>query len=93
MYFKQHITAYRFINSKNNSKVGVGMEKVDRRITKTKKAILCAYLSLLQTKGADSISVSDITKKADINRATFYAHYKDKFELLEQSIKEVLDDL
>ncbi|MDE5053288.1 TetR/AcrR family transcriptional regulator [Niallia taxi] len=69
------------------------MEKVDRRITKTKKAILHAYLSLLQTKGADSISVSDITKRADINRATFYAHYKDKYELLEQSIKEVIDDL
>lgn len=93
MYFKQHISSFRFIIRKNNPKVGVGMEKVDRRITKTKKAILCAYLSLLQTKGADSISVSDITKKADINRATFYAHYKDKFDLLEQSIKEVLDDL
>lgn len=93
MYFKQHIFAYRFINRENNSKVGVRMEKVDRRITKTKKAIICAYLTLLQTKGADSISVSDITKKADINRATFYAHYKDKFDLLEQSIKEVLDDL
>lgn len=69
------------------------MEKVDRRITKTKKAILCAYLSLLQSKGADSISVSDITKKADINRATFYAHYKDKFDLLEKSMKDVLADL
>jgi AcrR family transcriptional regulator len=69
------------------------MKKVDRRVTKTRKAILSAYLSLLQTKGVHSISVSDITEKADINRATFYAHYEDKQNLQEQSIKEVLDDL
>jgi AcrR family transcriptional regulator len=69
------------------------MKKVDRRVTKTRKAILSAYLSLLQTKGVHAISVSDITEKADINRATFYAHYEDKQNLQEQIIKEILDDL
>ncbi|WP_019392371.1 TetR/AcrR family transcriptional regulator [Priestia filamentosa] len=69
------------------------MKKVDRRVTKTRKAILSAYLSLLQTKGVHAISVSDITEKADINRATFYAHYEDKQNLQEQIIKEILGDL
>lgn len=40
-----------------------------------------------------AVSVSDITERADINRATFYAHYEDKQQLQEQSIKEILDDL
>lgn len=69
------------------------MKKVDRRILKTRRAIIVAYLSLLEEKNMHAISVSDITERADINRATFYAHYKDKQHLQEQSIKEILDDL
>lgn len=69
------------------------MKKVDRRIRKTRKAIITAYLSLLEEKNMHAVSVSDITERADINRATFYAHYEDKQQLQEQSIKEILDDL
>ncbi|RDZ13376.1 TetR/AcrR family transcriptional regulator [Priestia megaterium] len=69
------------------------MKKVDRRILKTRKAIIAAYLSLLEEKNMHAVSVSDITERADINRATFYAHYEDKQYLQEQIIQEILDDL
>lgn len=69
------------------------MKKLDRRVLKTRKAIISAYLSLLEEKNMHAISVNDITERADINRSTFYAHYKDKQHLQEQSIKEILNDL
>lgn len=69
------------------------MKKVDRRVLRTRKAIVAAYLSLLKEKNIHSISVSDITERADINRATFYAHYENKQHLQEQSINQVLVDL
>ncbi|OGO38158.1 MAG: hypothetical protein A2W35_15905 [Chloroflexi bacterium RBG_16_57_11] len=66
---------------------------IDRRITRTKLAIRNALVSLIEEKGFDDLSVSEIAIKANINRGTFYLHYKDKFDLLEQTGAEVLQDL
>lgn len=60
-------------------------EQTDLRVIKTKKAIHDAFLDLIQTKGYDKITVQDIAKKAMINRNTFYLHYTDKFDLMEQT--------
>lgn len=57
---------------------------VDRRIIRTKEAIRDALITLIEEKGFDAVSVINITSRADINRGTFYLHYRDKYDLLEQ---------
>ena len=64
-------------------------EKLDPRVKRTRSLILRAFESLLAEKGFESISVQDVTDKAEINRATFYAHFPDKFALLDYSISQM----
>lgn len=61
-------------------------EKLDPRIIRTRGLILKSFDSLLAEKNFESVSVQDITDKAQINRATFYAHFQDKYALLDYSI-------
>ena len=56
----------------------VYMQKRDRRVSKTKKAIYQAFLQLLNDKGYDATTVQDIIDLADIGRSTFYCHYESK---------------
>ncbi len=58
---------------------------MDRRIRKTKMAIVTAFLELLaEKKDIDKISITDITKRADISRSTFYFHYNGTYELVDE---------
>ena len=66
---------------------------IDRRIRKTKHAIKQAFIQLLEQKELDSITISDITESADINRGTFYLHYEDKYDLLEKMENEYAEVL
>ncbi|WP_042204001.1 TetR/AcrR family transcriptional regulator [Paenibacillus camerounensis] len=71
----------------------MGKDKVDLRIIKTRRAIKEAFLSLIQSKGYERITVQDIADKAMINRNTFYLHYVDKPDLMEFLCKESVDKL
>jgi AcrR family transcriptional regulator len=62
-------------------------EQLDPRIRRTRQLLLDALRRLLAEKEFDKISIQDITEAATLNRATFYAHYPDKFALLEQLIR------
>lgn len=55
---------------------------LDRRVARTKKALREALLALVQEKGYDAVSVEEIARRADLGRATFYLHYRDKDDLL-----------
>ena len=68
-------------------------ERPDRRIAKSQKAIQGAFLEMLLDTGFDSITVKDITEKADVSRKTFYLHYVDKFDLLNTIVNDQLDEL
>src|SRR5579862_2043527 len=68
-------------------------QRNDLRVMRTKKLIRDALISLTIQKGFSAITVSDITKAAGINRATFYRHYTDKFDLLNQYAQTVYDML
>lgn len=68
-------------------------ETLDRRIRKTRKVIRECLTELLKEKRIQDITVREISEKADINRGTFYLHYKDIFDLMEQIEKELLEDL
>ncbi|MFF5997099.1 TetR/AcrR family transcriptional regulator [Lysinibacillus sp. KU-BSD001] len=67
--------------------------KQDRRVVKTKKEIRQAFTTLLEEKSFDAITVQDLTERANINRGTFYLHYQDKYDLLEQCEDEILEKL
>jgi AcrR family transcriptional regulator len=62
--------------------------RVDPRVTRTLKLIRDGLVALLGEKSFESISVQDIADRATVNRATFYAHYTDKFALLDAIIRE-----
>jgi len=62
-------------------------ERLDPRIRRTRNLLQDALRRLLEEKEFDKISVQDITEAATLNRATFYAHYSDKFALLEEFIR------
>ncbi len=64
-------------------------EKLDPRIKRTRNLILEALGDLLAEKSFEAISVQDITAKAQINRATFYSHFEDKYDLLDYSIAQL----
>jgi AcrR family transcriptional regulator len=59
------------------------LESQDPRIRRTRQLLQQALADLLHTRDFDKLSVQEITDAAGLNRATFYAHYPDKFALLE----------
>ena len=61
---------------------------VEPRVKRTRKLLQQAFLELFQEKGFTSISIQDITERATVNRATFYAHFTDKYDLLDSIIRE-----
>lgn len=61
--------------------------RLDPRIRRTRQLLQDALRRLLEQKGFDDITVQDITEAATLNRATFYAHYPDRFALLEELIR------
>ncbi|MCT8975243.1 TetR/AcrR family transcriptional regulator [Clostridium sp. CX1] len=65
----------------------------DRRTIRTKEMIRKALSELIQEKGFNDISITDLTTRANINRGTFYLHYMDKYDLLEQVENEVMQEL
>ncbi|MED4635127.1 TetR-like C-terminal domain-containing protein [Peribacillus frigoritolerans] len=69
------------------------MAKVDRRIVRTQEAIKKAFLELMSEKNFDSITIQDISDRANINRATVYLHYLDKFDLLDKIIEEHINNM
>lgn len=67
--------------------------KTDRRVRKTKKQLRMALTTLMMERGAGDITVREIAELADVNRGTFYAHYRDVNDLLTQLEQNVFDRL
>lgn len=67
-------------------------KKIDLRVKRTNKLITQAFIKLLGSKTFDKITINDISDEAMINRATFYSHFKDKFDLFERVIDKFLGD-
>jgi AcrR family transcriptional regulator len=60
----------------------------DPRVIRTRQLILDAFLNQLNLKNFSSITIQNITEQATINRATFYAHFQDKYALLEALLSD-----
>jgi len=67
--------------------------RLDRRVQRTRKMLRESLMSLIMEEGYDEISIQDITDKANLGRATFYLHFKDKDELLLEVMGELMADI
>lgn len=66
---------------------------MDYRIEKTKQSIRSAFLELRSRKELERITVKELCELAKINKSTFYAHYKDIYDLSEQIESEIISDI
>ncbi len=66
---------------------------MDRRTRYTKKVIKDTFIDLLEKKDISKVTVSEICKIADINRATFYRYYLDVFDLLDKMEQEFVEEV
>ncbi|MDR1713773.1 MAG: TetR/AcrR family transcriptional regulator [Coriobacteriales bacterium] len=67
--------------------------KTDRRVLYTKQTLKNALTELLRDKHISAITVTSICELADVNRSTFYLHYRDQFDLLQSMEREVFSTL
>ena len=63
-------------------------EKLDPRVKRTRSLLEGAFMDVVTEKGFQAVSVQDITEKAGVNRATFYAHFPDKYALLDYTVRQ-----
>lgn len=68
-------------------------DKDDRRVKYTKMVLRESLISLLYKKDISQITIKEICDDADINRATFYAHYSDQYDLFLKIGNEVFENL
>ncbi len=68
-------------------------KQLDPRVVRSRQQLRTALVSLIEEQGFDALSVQDITDRAKLNRATFYLHYRDKQDLLENSLRDAIDEL
>lgn len=68
-------------------------EAPDRRVQKTKTSLHNALIGLAREKPYPSIAVKEILSRANVGRSTFYTHFRDKDDLLESGIHEVLQSI
>lgn len=64
-------------------------EQNDRRVRKTKALLRGALTTLLREKDVKDITVSELAALADVSRGTFYCHYKDIYDMVEQLENEL----
>ncbi|WP_030613866.1 TetR/AcrR family transcriptional regulator [Streptomyces sclerotialus] len=65
----------------------------DRRTRRTRKALGAALVELVLERGFNALTVEDITERADVARATFYAHFKGKEDLFARVTADLLEQL
>ncbi len=64
-------------------------KKEDRRVQRTQRLLREALLALIQEKGFEALSVQEIIDRANVGRATFYAHFDNKEDLLVSGFDEL----
>jgi AcrR family transcriptional regulator len=67
--------------------------RVQRRVARTKAAIEDAFVQLVLERGYERVAVEDITDRADLARATFYAHYPNKEAVQFSVFNRLTEDL
>jgi AcrR family transcriptional regulator len=63
----------------------------DPRVKRTRKLLQQTLSDLMHEKSFDAITVQDIAERSTLNRATFYAHFEDKYDLLDSIMREGIE--
>ena|SRR5258708_2451806 len=88
-YVNRRISVRQFIKGR----LEATMESQDRRVRRTQHLLARALIALILEKGYETVTIRDITERADIGYATFFRHYHDKDELLKEVLDVVLTEL
>ena len=64
----------------------------DRRVRRTRRAMRAAFVELVLEKGFAAVTIEEVVDRADVARATFYAHYRDKDDLLVDIVRGLAAD-
>lgn len=67
-------------------------ENVDPRVRRTRHLLKQAFTELMTEKSFEAITIQDIADRATVNRVTFYAHFQDKYALLEHTIRTMIKE-
>lgn len=70
-----------------NARMSENAHRIDPRVRRTRELIRGSMEALMGEKDFNAITVQDIAARADINRATFYAHFEDKYALLNYMVQ------
>ncbi len=68
-------------------------KRIDPRVQRTRKLLEQAFIEVLNEKGFQDMTIQDITDRATVNRATFYAHFEDKYDLLDSFIRRQVSEV
>ena len=60
--------------------------KIDRRIERTRNALMTAFVELVLSEGYETVTVDGVAARANVGRSTFYLHYTRKEDILKQSL-------
>lgn len=66
---------------------------MDKRVQKSKNSIINTFLEIRAKKPLEKITVTELCRKAEINKSTFYVHYHDIYDLSDQLENEVVDSI
>lgn len=69
------------------------MAKQDMRVIKTRRALKQALIELLKRETFEKITISELCEEAFVNRVTFYSHYQDKYELFQDYIDDIKNEI
>ena len=86
------IKAYVYLEVKIMDEI-MKTEILDKRCRKTRRAITTALISLMSEKDISEITITEIAEEADINRKTFYAHYRDAYDILDEIENDMIEKL
>jgi AcrR family transcriptional regulator len=66
---------------------------LDPRVRRTRRLLQEAFLALAEERDIAAIAVGEITRRAEVNRNTFYLHYRDKEDLVAQTLDGLFDEI
>ena len=73
--------------------MAIPAKDADPRVKRTRQLLQHAFLDLYQEKSFSLITVQGIAERATVNRVTFYAHFEDKYALMDSLMREQFHDI